>query len=135
MLYIGFPAGAARETILRYLKEHVDEYVFAGQIRHLPKGQYWERLLIDVPHETYQNGAYWATATGWLAWCLYQADPALGLKVLTEAGDYLLNEGSFECVNAGYQKLPSFVVSATNVLGGMRRLAQESPEARTALEK
>ena len=135
MLYIGFPAGAARETILHYLKEHVDEYVFAGQIRHLPKGQYWERLLIDVPHETYQNGAYWATATGWLAWCLYQADPALGLKVLTEAGDYLLNKGSFECVNAGYQKLPSFVVSATNVLGGMRRLAQESLEARTALEK
>ena len=57
------------------------------------------------------------------------------MKVLTEAGDYLLNEGSFECVNAGYQKLPSFVVSATNVLGGMRRLAQESPEAHTALEK
>ena len=42
---------------------------------------YWQRLLIDVPRETYQNGAYWATATGWIAWCLHRTDPAAAAAV------------------------------------------------------
>lgn len=84
---------------------------------------YWQRLLIDVPGETYQNGAYWATATGWIAWCLHRTDPAAAARVLRDVLHYFRQEGSFECVNTGYQKLGSFVVSATNVLG---RPAQNS---------
>ncbi len=129
MLFIGFPAGKTCDAVLRFLHCHASDYIFNGQICHLLKGQYWNRLLIDVPKETYQNGAYWATATGWVAWCLYQTDKALGVKVLTDAIKYLLQKGSFECVNEGYQKLPSFVVSATNVLGGVERMIQEDPSA------
>ena len=129
MLYIGFPAKQTYRNVLQYLHNHADEYIFKGQIRHLLKGQYWNRMLIDVSKETYQNGAYWATATGWVAWCLYQIDKELGTKVLKDAITYLIHEGSFECVNDGYQKLPSFVVSATNVLGGLERMIREDRSA------
>ncbi|MEA4927818.1 MAG: hypothetical protein VB104_03970 [Candidatus Limiplasma sp.] len=134
LLYIGFPAGKAEQTILQYLREHYTEYTFEGQIRHLPKGEYWRRLLIDVPRETYQNGAYWATATGWLAWCLHQAEPELAVRMIRDVVACFQREGSFECVNEGYRKLPSFVVSATNVLGGLRRILAEDPAFESRLE-
>ena len=47
---------------------------------------------------------------------------------------YFQREGSFECVNEGYRKLPSFVVSATNVLGGLRRILAEDPAFESRLE-
>ncbi len=134
LLNIGFPAGKAEATILTYLEEQFANYTFAGQIRHLPKGEYWQRLLIDVPKETYQNGAYWATATGWVAWCLRRKAPALAAGLLRDVIACFRNEGSFECVNEGYRKLPSFVVSATNVLGGLRRILADSPTFAARLE-
>ncbi|MDD3212502.1 MAG: hypothetical protein PHY64_02455 [Eubacteriales bacterium] len=134
LLAIGFPAGRARATILTYLEEHFSEYTYMGQIRHLPAGEYWQRLLIDVPKETYQNGAYWATATGWVAWCLTQTAPKLAASLINDALACFEREGSFECVNKGYRKLPSFVVSATNVLGGLRRILAENPGFAARLE-
>lgn len=96
---------------------------------------YWQRLLIDVPGETYQNGAYWATATGWIAWCLHRTDPEAAARVLRDVLHYFRQEGSFECVNTGYQKLGSFVVSATNVLGGLRRILAEDPGFEALMEE
>ena len=127
LLYIGFPAGRAEETILSYLTEHLAEYTFKGQIRHLPRGEYWQRLLIDVKPGEYQNGAYWATATGWVLWCVAQKDPQKAMMLLLQAVSSFQDEGVFECVNEGYQKLDSFVVSAANVLGGFRRACRECP--------
>ncbi len=122
MLYIGFPVSEeGKRSILSFLKNHYDEYMYCGQVRHLLKGEYWQALLIDVAPETYQNGAYWATATGWVIWCLAQWAPELAVRALTEVTAYFQKEGSFECVNEGYQKLPSFVVSATNVYGGLEK--------------
>ena len=60
MLYIGFPCSAdEKQAVLSFLEKNYDACVYRGQVRHLLKGQYWERLLIDVEPETYQNGAYW----------------------------------------------------------------------------
>lgn len=127
MLYIGFPVSAeTKNGILSFLKEHYDEYMYCGQVRHLLKGEYWEALLIDVEEETYQNGAYWATATGWVLWCLAEYAPDLAVKTLREVTAYFRDEGSFECVNEDYQKLPSFVVSATNVYGGLEKASAVS---------
>lgn len=128
LLYIGFPAGKAEQTILDYLLAHVEEYTFKGQIRHLPKDEYWQRLLIDVAHGEYQNGAYWATATGWVLWCIAKQNAQKAFTLLQQAVDSFQTEGVFECVNDGYEKLDSFVVSATNVLGGLRRSAMEFPD-------
>ena len=99
-----------------------------GQIRHLPKGEYWERTMIEVLPEEYQNGAYWATATGWVMYCQYQKQPQLAAQMLSEVLNCFEAEGSFECVNEGYRKLNSFVVSATNVYGGLMRILEEQDE-------
>lgn len=128
MLYIGFPVDEeTREAVLGFLCEHYNQYMYRGQVRHLLQGQYWQKLLIGVEPETYQNGAYWATATGWVLWCLAQKDEALARRTIEEAVSYLKEEGSYECINREYQKLPSFVVSAVNIYGGLVRAASEFP--------
>ncbi len=127
LLYIGFPAAKAKETILSYLSTHLWDFTYKGQIRHLPPREYWQRLLIDVAHDEYQNGAYWATATGWVLWCVAQKDAKSAFELLTKVVYSFQNDGVFECVNEGYEKLDSFVVSATNVLGGFRRAVHEFP--------
>lgn len=133
LLYIGFPCTPEEEQgILRFLMEKYDSYMYQGQVRHLPAGEYWEKLLIEVEPETYQNGAYWATATGWVLWCLAKADPALAERALREAWAYFREEGSYECVNEGYQKLPSYVVSAVNLYGGCDRVMREYAETQSA---
>ncbi len=125
MLYIDFPCTQAKkQSILHFLAKNYDRYVYKGQIRHLLKGEYWERLLIEIKAEEYQNGAYWATASGWIIWCLAQIDITLACKTLSEVVTYFKEEGSYECVNKDYRKLPSFVVSATNVYGALRRLME-----------
>ncbi|GIO41291.1 hypothetical protein [Paenibacillus apis] len=129
LLYIGFPAGDIREDLLTFLHDNYEAYAYKGQIRHLLQGEYWERLLIDVPHEEYQNGAYWATASGWVIWCLAQKDGKLAAQALKDVADSFVNDGIFECLNEGYSKLDSFVVSATNVHGAYQRLVQEQAQS------
>lgn len=127
LLYIGFPVSEqVKAGILDWLCSHYEDYSYMGQIRHLPKGEYWQRTLIEVFPEEYQNGAYWATATGWVMWCLHQKDRALAEQMLSEVMNCFDTEGSFECVNEGYRKLNSFVVSATNVYGGLTRISEEA---------
>lgn len=122
LLYIGFPADGVKAELLQFLKNNYAEYMYKGQVRHLLKGEYWDRLLIDVPHEEYQNGAYWATATGWLVWCLAQVDTDLAAQTVQDVIHSFRHDGIFECLNEGYSKLDSFVVSATNVYGAVDRL-------------
>ena len=126
MLYINFPCrDEYRRDILHFLKTNYDKYVMYGQIRHLLAGEYWERLLIEILPEEYQNGAYWATASGWVIWCLSHIDISLAAKTLYDVVSYFQKEGSFECINTDYQKLSSFVVSTTNVFGAVKRLKND----------
>lgn len=57
-----------------------------GQVRHLPKtgafGGYWEQALSGP--DTYQNGGYWATATGWLIAALAKVDRRAANKLFGE---------------------------------------------------
>ncbi len=129
LLYIGFPVEeTVKAQILDWLCGHYEDYTYMGQIRHLPKGEYWERTLIEVLPEEYQNGAYWGTATGWVMYCLYQKDPSLAQRMLSDVLECFETEGSFECVNEGYRKLNSFVVTAANVYGGLVRIMDEMQE-------
>lgn len=121
-LWLDFPLGERRARVLDFLVRQRERFLFHGQVRHLLKGEYWQRLLTPVAPERYQNGAYWATATGWMMWALAQHDPALGRQVWTELlADFRAN-GVFECINTGYRQLDRYVVSATNPLAAARRL-------------
>jgi len=122
-VYHEFPLGGKRERILDWLAANIDLYVWHGQIRHLPAGEYWERLLTPVEKETYQNGAHWATPAGWVMWALNERDPELARHIFGDLIDDFRTGGICECVNeAGYRQLPSYVNSATNPLGAARRI-------------
>lgn len=123
MLYAldeGFPFPAAiREKVERWLMENREHYLYRGQVCQLPDGGAWEKLLIEVPHGEYQNGAYWGTASGWALRFFRNHDPAYFEKMLDALLADYETEGICECINEGYRKLPQFVVSATNARGGL----------------
>ena len=100
-----------------------DRYVWKGQVRHLPKGEYWERQLVPVEKERYQNGAFWATPAGWVMRALNSRDPALARQMFRDLVDDFRTGGICECINAGgYRQLDSYVNSATNPRAEARRL-------------
>ncbi len=77
---------------------------------------------MPVERETYQNGAYWATASGWVIADLAQIDLALARRTAEDLIADFRQNGIYECVNEDYSKLEHYVVSATNAWGALRRL-------------
>lgn len=118
----GFPLGSRRARVLAFLTTELDRYARWGQIRHLRQPEHWQRLLTKVEPERYQNGAYWATATGWVLIALDEVDPPRARRLFREMIADFRQGGICECVNEGYRQLESYVVSATNPLGAVRRL-------------
>lgn len=121
-IWLDFPLGRKRARLLRFLHDRHEDFVWHGQVRHLLKGEHWQRLLAPVQPERYQNGAYWATASGWTMFALAQTDPKLARKMWNDLVADFHEGGVCECVNDGYRQLPSYVVSATNPLAAARRL-------------
>jgi hypothetical protein len=121
-VWLDFPLGRNRAQVLRFLRTNYERCVWRGQVRHLLKGEHWQRLLTPVQPERYQNGAYWATASGWMLWALAQTDRPLARRMWQDLLDDFRESGVCECVNEGYRQLPSYVVSATNPLAAARRL-------------
>lgn len=121
-LYIGFPL-AERGRVAHFLVENYERCVWRGQVRHLLEGEHWQRLLAPVAPDRYQNGAYWATASGWVIWAIAQEQRDLAQRMLSDLVADFQEGGVCECINEGYRKLQNYVVSATNPLAGARRLA------------
>lgn len=127
---IGFPLGNRKAKIQRLLAQRIADYVWKGQIRHLFKGEYWQRLLTPVSRDRYQNGAYWATASGWVLQAIHPVEPDLAEQTFDELIADFQQHGVFECVHPEYRQLDSYVVSACNPLGAARKLwAKDSQKA------
>lgn len=123
-LYIDFPMSKLQEkTITENLTKNYDRYVKWGQVRHLYRGEYWESLLGGVPENRYQNGAYWATPSGWLIEVLYKSSPELAERTARDILSHFKNNGIFECVYDDYTQLDSYVASATNILPAIKKLS------------
>ena len=125
-VHIGFARGERRERLLEFLRAHYDQIVWHGQVRHLLGGEHWEKTLIPIAPGTYQNGAYWATASGWVWDALIQIDESLADRMLADLLQDFLQGGICECVNVGYRKLAHYVVSAVNPLGALERRARKT---------
>ncbi len=125
-LAIGFPLGKRKERLQRLLVERREDYLWKGQVRHLLKGEYWQRLLTPVPRDRYQNGAYWATATGWILQAIHPIAPDLARHIFDELVEDFQQHGVYECVTPDYRQLDSYVVSACNPLGAARKLWRSS---------
>jgi len=80
-------------AISRHLLRLVREggAVVDGQVRHMPLsgefGGYWEKA--SSGHDTYQNGGFWATPTGWLIVALRKVDRRASDKLLAEYVSYI----------------------------------------------
>jgi hypothetical protein len=61
-------------------------------VRHIPtdhdfsRESAWQKTAPGIPINTYQNGAYWHTPTGWLIWALAKSHPDLAQQI---ARDYI----------------------------------------------
>ncbi len=111
-------ACSKRETVLigQFLFDNYDRCFMNGCVRHLQAGEYWERMLAEVPPETYQNGGYWPVAAGWVAMVLDRFDPATARMFLDEVIDELEASDAPEWINDGVRDAPLYVASAANVL-------------------
>jgi len=121
-IYIGFPLFEKKNRIVDYLTHNFDKYVMNGQIRHLSRPEHWQRTLIPVEPETYQNGAYWGTASGWVAFSLWEKHSQLSRRILTDLIADFQKNGVYECINSGYFKIKNYVVSVVNPLGTINKI-------------
>lgn len=123
---VGFPLeNEKKQAIARWLIDHYDGIVQRGQIRHLPEGEFWEETFIEVEPGTYQNGAFWATPTGWFVDAIIDADRGLAERTIQDVLKDFRENGVFECINGDYRKLDTYVVSATNVYGACKKYGIE----------
>jgi len=110
-----------------------------GNIRHVPvdwdfsPASAWEQTTTPYPKNTYQNGAYWNTPTGWVCYALALVDTAAALELASEylrelqAGDYRQGAayGSpYECIHPqdNYHQNPVYMTSVTCPLAAFQRL-------------
>ena len=120
-LYIHFPLGNKDERIADYLSDRFESTVYNGQIRHLPGGQYWHRTLILVSRDTCENGAYWGTASGWVAYALQKKQHEKTEKFYQDlAKDYKEN-GIYECINGKHKKEKNYIASIINPFGALKK--------------
>jgi hypothetical protein len=128
-VYIGFARGDVRRQLLAFLRTHYDEYAWHGQVRHLLRGEHWHKTLIPVAPGSYQNGAYWATASGWVWDALCEIDPPLANRMLGDLLRDFREGGICECVSPDDRKLEHYVVSAVNPLGALIRRSERQQHA------
>jgi len=94
-------------SICRHLRSLVESggIVARGQVRHMPTvgefGGYWDRA--SSGKDTYQNGGYWATPTGWLVYALKKIDNLSGNSLLSSYISYVRSNrekgAPFEWIN------------------------------------
>jgi hypothetical protein len=121
-VYLAVADAKQSQAVARYFRDHYAEIVQHGQIRHLPGGVYWEKAVCD--RDTYQNGAYWATPTGWFVYTLDLADPGLADRTVIALVDDFQSGGACEWILGERRQLPNYLASAALPLAGIRAMME-----------
>jgi hypothetical protein len=140
-LYLGIldkkTAQTARREIVKALEEGTIAY--KGAVRHVPTNHdasptsAWERT--HIARNTYQNGAYWHTPTGWLITVLRKESPHWARRIFKEMITHLRQEdfrkgktycAPWECFGKGgfAQNNPVFLGSVVVPYGALKKLAE-----------
>jgi hypothetical protein len=118
---IGAVGSGQRHRIARFLVDLYDGCVLRGHVRHLPPGQYWERMLTPVPHDTYQNGGYWGVPSGWVARCLLSVGEGdLAHALIRDLVAEFRAGGICEWISEKERALPGYVASAALLLDSVK---------------
>jgi hypothetical protein len=132
-VYIGALEGKDRTKACNTLAQayHAGTLAMEGQIRHVlttddfSPATAWEKSLAGK--NTYQNGAYWGTATGWVYFAIAQVDKSAAGQLATEYITYLRKTdfrlpgadhgGPYECIYppTGHKQNPVYMTSVTGV--------------------
>jgi hypothetical protein len=118
-VYLGVADRDQSIAVAKYFQAHYDAIVQDGQVRHLPGGVYWEQ---GCARDTYQNGAYWATPTGWFVYALDLADPDLADRTVIDLVRHFRKHGACEWVMGERRQLRDYVASAALPLAGIRAM-------------
>ncbi|MHB8902468.1 MAG: glucosidase family protein, partial [Thermoguttaceae bacterium] len=126
-VYLGVADRAQSLAVAGYFKDHYAELVQHGQIRHLPGGVYWEE---GCPQDTYQNGAFWGTPTGWFVLALDLVDAELADQTIIDlVADYQKN-GACEWMIGSHYRLRDYLASAALPLDGIRKMIERRKSLR-----
>jgi hypothetical protein len=121
-VYLGVADDNQSRAIARYFKNNYSQIVHKGQIRHLPGGVYWESCR--ATRDTYQNGAYWATPTGWFVYTLDLVDPKLADQTIIDLVADFQKNGACEWVFGEKHRLPNYLASASLPLASIRAMIE-----------
>ncbi|MEN6302613.1 MAG: hypothetical protein ABFD96_07820 [Armatimonadia bacterium] len=107
------------ERIAYYLMRHKGEILLNGYVRHLPGGEYWHKLFVDVPRDTYQNGGFWAVPSGWVARTIATVDEDYANKMMEWLIAHFAEHGACEWISPDQNVLPQYGASAACALGSV----------------
>ena len=128
---IGAVSDARRDTIAASLLAKRERYLLRGQVRHLLRPEFWQRLIGDEEWAgpgRFQNGPYWGTATGWVAEVLEHAAPSRGVELLRELAADFAAHGVWECIGEdGYARVANNLSSACLPYASWKRICARSP--------
>jgi hypothetical protein len=128
-VYLNILEGESGELASRVLADAYKKGFLAynGNIRHiLTSDDYngstaWEVSI--AKKNTYQNGAYWGTPTGWICYAIAKTDPAFARKLAAEYVDDLRQNdfrkggrygAPYECFHpSGYSQNPVYMTTVT----------------------
>ncbi|MBZ0258193.1 hypothetical protein K8I31_19160, partial [bacterium] len=118
-VYLGVATKAQSQEIANYFAAHYIEIVQHGQVRHNLGGVYWEDAR---ERDQYQNGAFWATPSGWFIYTLDIADSAMADKMIVELARDLKKRNAPEWIFGEKSQLPCYQASAALPIAGIKKL-------------
>lgn len=129
-VWLGVLPGAKSKSVSAGLLDYMktEPVVFQGQVRALPTkgalGGHWDSALSGP--ETYQNGGFWGTPTGWFVYALRKVDRAAGDAVLRDYVAHIRAERAkgapFEWVHSnGARQNPHYAASAGLVYSALMK--------------
>ena len=118
-VYLGVANAKQGKAVATYLKTHYSEIAQNGQFRHTPGGVYWEKAC---QRDTYQNGGYWATPTGWLVYTLDLVDSKLADQTVLDMVAYFKRYGACEWIIGKRRQFRDYLASAALPLVGIRAM-------------
>ena len=121
-VYLGITDEGQSRAIAKYFRDNYLQIVQKGQIRHLPGGVYWETCV--AAQDTYQNGAYWATPTGWFVYTLDLVDPKLADQTVIDIVTDFKENSACEWLFVEKHRLPNYLASASLPLAGIRAMIE-----------
>lgn len=122
-VFLGVATEEQARKVAAYFKEHHEELVLHGQVRHLPAHMDWSRQKTAANSGDYQRGGYWGVPVGWFAYTLNLADPALADRTVIAMVRHYQKHGACEWINReGRLTLPGYTASAALPLDGIRAM-------------